>query len=83
MLNILIAGFVGGAVRGIVGFIKKQLSYKDTKFKTKKFFVIVILSGIVGLIIANVFKQNAVFAFVVGYAGGDFLENIYKVVKKK
>ena len=83
MLNILFAGFVGGAVRGTVGFIKQQLSYKNTKFKTKKFFVIVILSGIVGLIIANVFKQNAVFAFVVGYAGGDFLENIYKVVKKK
>lgn len=82
MLNILIAGFVGGAVRGTVGFVKHQLSYKDTKFNTAKFFVIVFLSGVVGLIIANVFKQNAVFAFVVGYAGGDFLENLYKVVKK-
>jgi len=82
MLNILIAGFVGGAVRGTVGFVKQQLSYKNTKFNTAKFFVIVILSGIVGLIIAHVFQQGFVFAFVVGYAGGDFLENVYKIIKK-
>jgi hypothetical protein len=47
---ILIAGFGGGVLRGLVGFIKHQFSYKNTPFKLGYFLAMSFLSGIVGLI---------------------------------
>jgi len=81
--TILIAGFCGGAIRGLVGFIKHQFSYKDVSFKLPYFFVMMFLSGIVGMVAAIVFNQNTPFSLVIGYAGGDFIENIYKTIKNK
>lgn len=81
--TILIAGFCGGVIRGLVGFIKHQFSYKDVGFKLPYFFVMMFLSGIVGAVVAFAFNQNALFSLVVGYAGGDFIENIYKSIKRK
>lgn len=91
-LFILISGFGGGATRGLVGFIKHQYSYKNVGFNLPYFFVTVFLSGIIGLLSAaaiegvNLFGLDyfpASVAFVVGYAGGDFIENIYKIIIKK
>jgi len=79
---ILIAGFAGGMVRGLVGFIKYQYSYKNVGFKLPYFFAMMFLSGIVGLLVAAAFEGNAIFAFIVGYAGGDFIENAYKIITK-
>jgi len=81
--TILIAGFCGGVIRGLVGFIKHQFSYKDVGFKIPYFLVMMFLSGIVGAVVAFAFNQNALFSLVVGYAGGDFIENIYKTIKRK
>ena len=36
-LSILIAGFGGGVVRGLVGFIEHQFSYKNVKFQLPYF----------------------------------------------
>lgn len=80
---ILIAGFGGGVVRGLVGFIKYQYSYKNVGFKIPYFFAMMFISGIVGVLTAAVFNGNALFAFIVGYAGGDFIENAYKIIAKK
>lgn len=80
---ILITGFCGGVIRGLVGFIKHQFSYKDVKFDLIYFFAMMFLSGLVGLVIAYVFHQDAVFSLIIGYAGGDFIENVYKTVKGK
>ena len=52
------------------------------------------ISGIVGLLTAATIKELGVpllglsyltpaLAFVIGYAGGDFLENIYKIIVRK
>lgn len=80
---ILITGFCGGVIRGLVGFIKHQFSYKDVKFDLIYFFVMMVLSGFVGSVIAYAFHQDAVFSLIIGYAGGDFIENVYKIVKGK
>jgi len=92
-IAILVAGFGGGAVRGLVGFIKHQFSYKNVGFKLPYFLGMTFVSGIVGLLVAVAIKEmgttfagNALspaLAFVVAYAGGDFLENIYKILAKK
>lgn len=91
---IIIAGFGGGAIRGIVGFLKYYYSYKNTPFNILYFFGTCFLSGTVGLLTAVAIKQSGViisgletltppWAFIVGYAGGDFLENLYKIIFKK
>jgi len=92
MLSVLIAGFVGGAVRGLVGFIKHQFSYKNVGFNPSYFFGMAFLSGIIGLLSAVAIKEvgltlegvfSPALSFIVGYAGGDFIENIYKIIIKK
>ncbi len=89
---ILIAGFGGGAVRGLTGFIKHQFSYKNVPFRVRYFLGTVIISGMIGFLsvyaIKNIgFTLESMFtpalSFIVGYAGGDFIENIYKILIKK
>jgi hypothetical protein len=93
-LFILLAGFGGGALRGIIGFLKHQFSYKDVKFDVLYFLMTVIVSGVIGLLVSAVAEGTSfnflgggtltpALAFIVGYAGGDFLENIYKLIIKK
>ncbi len=86
------AGFGGGAVRGLVGFIKHQFSYKNVEFKLSYFLSMMILSGIIGLLAAISIKElgftflgsfSPALSFIIGYAGGDFIENIYKIIIKK
>jgi len=92
--SILIAGFGGGVIRGLVGFIKHQFSYKNVSFNSRYFTGMMLLSGIIGLLTAVSIKEAGVsilgidrlspgIAFIIGYAGGDFIENIYKILFKK
>ena len=91
---VFIAGFGGGMVRGLVGFIKHQYSYKEVKFELPYFISMMTLSGIIGLIAAFSIKELGVsilgteslspaMALIIGYAGGDFIENTYKIILKK
>ncbi len=93
-LSILIAGFGGGAVRGLVGFVKHQFSYKNVGFNLPYFMAMLFISGAIGLLSAMAVKEAGItflgldyispaLAFIIGYAGGDFLENIYKIIIKK
>ena len=93
-ISILIAGFGGGVLRGLVGFIKHQYSYKNVKFQIPYFLAMMFISGIIGLLTAAATKELGInflglieitspLAFVIGYAGGDFLENIYKIIVRK
>lgn len=91
---IFVAGFGGGAVRGLVGFLKYYYSYKSTPFNPLYFLATTFLSGVVGLLVASAVKESGLIisglngltpplALIVGYAGGDFLENLYKIIFKK
>lgn len=92
-LTLLIAGFGGGVVRGLVGFVKHQYSYKNVGFKLGYFLTMMFISGIVGLMVSAAVRDiaGAVFtvayspglAFIAGYAGGDFIENLYKILFRK
>ena len=82
-IPVLVAGFIGGTIRGIFGFVKHQYSYKNVGFKAPYFFLMVFLSGIVGLVASYLITGNAIFALIVGYAGGDFIENLFKIITKK
>jgi len=91
---ILLTGFGGGVVRGLVGFIKHQRAYKSVPFNLPYFLTMMFISGVIGLLTAAAVKNTGMtflgvsnfspaLAFIVGYAGGDFLENIYKILTKK
>lgn len=89
---IVIASFGGGVVRGVVGFIKHQFSYKNVGFNFPYFLGMMFISGIVGTVSTIAVKElgftlfgsfTPALSFVVGYAGGDFIENIFKIIIKK
>ena len=91
---ILIAGFGGGVIRGLVGYIKHQFKFKNVPFKLWYFLGMMFLSGIIGLLTAIAIKEAGLnilglniitpgLAFIIGYAGGDFIENAYKIIFKK
>ena len=94
MLTILLMGLLGGVTRGLVGYLKYRSSYKDTKFLLNYFALSVGISGAVGLLAAWVTKDLGIaflglssitpaLAIVIGYAGGDFIENLFKIVTGK
>ena len=86
-------GFLGGVIRSLLGLIKYSQSYKEVKIKPWYLLSTTLLSGFVGLITAWVISDLGIalldlenlplaFALVVGYAGGDFIENIFKIMTK-
>ncbi|MBU1015147.1 hypothetical protein KKI17_01755 [Patescibacteria group bacterium] len=94
MEAIILAGFGGGVIRGLVGFVKHRYSYKDVPFEPGKFLSTVLISGVIGWASALTVRElgmtflgtpilSPAMALVIGYAGGDFLENIFKTVMKQ
>jgi hypothetical protein len=80
---ILVAGFGGGMVRGLIGFTKHQFSFKNVGFNLPYFLGMIFISGVVGLLTSAVIGGDALLAFIAGYAGGDIIENAYKTITKK
>lgn len=94
MTSFVIAGIIGGLLRGGLGVAKYSLSYKDVNLRPWYFGGTVALSGIIGGAAAwvtndlgvgllGVEKLSPAIALIIGYAGGDFLENIAKILFKK
>lgn len=93
MSYIFLGGVVGGMTRGLVGFVKHRYAYKEVKFDLAKFISTVGISGMVGVISAFTVQElgftflgadalSFAMSIVIGYAGGDFLENLYKIILK-
>lgn len=94
MSTILFAGLLGGIIRGLVGYLKYRSSYKNTSFLFNYFLLSVGISGVVGLLAAWVTSDlgltflglasiTPAIAVIVGYAGGDFIENLFKILTGK
>ena len=68
----LLSGFVGGIIRGLMGFVKNKTIEKANHFKPEYFLITIAISGIVGAvagILADTEWQGSLFA---GYAGTPF-----------
>ncbi len=86
-------GFLGGVIRGTVGLVKYIQSYKDVEIRPAYFASTVGVSGLIGLAAAWITHDLGIsflgleelplsLALIIGYAGGDFMENIFKIVIK-
>ncbi len=74
----VIAGFVGGIARGLSSFLKNRQKSPKVKFDYSYFFSTVFFSGILGGIAGALVENNWKMAFLAGYAGMDFIENVFK-----
>jgi peptidoglycan/LPS O-acetylase OafA/YrhL len=94
MVEFFIFGFIGGILRGIVGLIKYSNSYKDVEIRPWYFTGMVVFSGFLGSVAAWVVHDLGIdflgvqgfspaLGVVMGYAGGDLLENIVKIFAGK
>lgn len=79
----LVAGFVGGIIRGLVGFVKNKTIEKASHFKPQYFLITILISGIVGAAAGALADTEWQVSFLAGYAGTDFIENLYKIKMKQ
>ncbi len=93
-MSFLIAGFFGGLLRGGVGLAKYMTSYKDVEIRPYYFLGSILLSGMIGYVAAwiaqdvgHIFLEidsiPISFAIIAGYAGGDLIENLFKIGMKE
>lgn len=93
-LSFFLAGLCGGLLRGGMGLFKYTTSYKDVKIRPYYFGGMVILTGVIGWVSAWVARDMLrifleletvplSFAIIAGYAGGDFIENVFKIAMKE
>ena len=73
------AGFLGGVIRGLVGFVKNKTIEKADHFKPSYFVVTILIAGIVGAAAGALADTEWQVSFLAGYAGTDFIENLYKI----
>lgn len=93
--SLLIAGLTGGMLRAVVGYIKaRSATKKNQTFSPVYFLATVLASGAIGYLTVWVFYDlreyilgsfpfTPAIAAVLGYAGGDIMENIYKIFTKR
>ena len=75
----LLAGFCGGIIRGLVGFFKNKTIEKPNHFQPEYFMITIAISGIVGATTGILADSEWQISFLAGYAGTDFIENLYKI----
>ena len=78
---IFAAGLTGGILRALVGIAKKIKKSPEKKKKLRKDYLAVTLltSGGMGLLVGLFIIEDLRFALLAGYAGTDFLENLFKI----
>lgn len=78
----ILAGFLDGIVRGLVGFVKKTIEKAD-HFKPSYFVVTILIAGIVGAAAGVLADTEWQVSFLAGYTGTDFIESLYKIKSSK
>lgn len=75
----ILAGFSGGIIRCLVGFVKNKTLQKANHFKPRYFLITILISGIVGVAAGILADTEWQVSFLAGYAGTDFIESLYKI----
>ena len=85
LLEVFIAGFLGGLIRGLVGITKYLTAKpgKKRKMRTEYLILTLLSSGGLGLLVGVFITDDVKFALLAGYAGTDFVENLFKIKMRK
>ncbi len=75
----ILAGFMGGLIRALVGFVKNKNIEKADHFRPQYFLITILISGVVGAAAGTLADTEWQVSFLAGYAGTDFIENLYKI----
>lgn len=80
LLPQILFGVLGGLVRGVVGITKyMEQNRKSGTIDLRYLLFSLAVAGFVGGIAGVLAGSDHSFAFIAGYAGTDFLENLYKI----
>ena len=79
LVYVLLAGFAGGVLRGVLGIAKDLVTKKDLTINWLWFGVTVLIAGIVGIITASFFSDDLRIAALGGYSGSDLIDGIFKL----
>ena len=84
VLLIFLAWFLGGVIRGLIGISKYVTATPSKRRNIRKDWIILNLlsSGGIGLIVGVFIAEDIRFALLAGYAGTDFIENLFKIKMK-
>jgi hypothetical protein len=85
MIDIFLAGVAGGLIRGLLGIAKAMTASPSKKAMLSKQYILLTLlaSGGLGLFTGIFIANDVRFALLAGYAGTDFLDNLFKIKLKK
>ena len=85
MIEIFVAGFLGGLIRGLVGLSKEIRANPYKKRRVRKDYIAVTLlsAGGLGLLVGVFIANDIKFALLAGYAGADFIENLFKIKMRR
>lgn len=81
VIEIFIAGFAGGLIRGLVGIVKYMSATPSKRRKIHSSYLLLTLlaSGGLGLMVGIFIVDDLRFALLAGYAGTDFIEGLFKI----
>ncbi len=80
----VIAGAVGGTVRALVGILKyMERNKREEKFRAGYLAFSVFVSIVIGAFAGAVCSGSWKIAGLAGYAGTDFIENLYKIKRNQ
>lgn len=82
LLEAALFGFIGGLTRACVGFMKNSYENKKISFSSNAFWFTFLASGVIGLFAGLLVSTNFTLSLLAGYAGTDFIENLYKIKRK-
>lgn len=85
MFEVFVAGFLGGIIRGLVGITKylKATPGKKRRIRNDYLLLTLLSSGGMGLLAGVFIADDIKFGLLAGYAGTDFIENLFKIKMKK
>ena len=76
---VLVAGAVGGILRGVLGIAKDLVTKKELTINWVWFGVTVAIAAVLGMITASFFADDLRVAILGGYSGSDFVEGLMKL----
>lgn len=80
---IVVAGAMGGILRGVLGIAKDLALKKEVTINWTWLLISVLISAILGAVVATFFNGEGVMALLGGYSGADFVDGLMKIKLKR